>query len=363
MVDAAPKFTIKELGGRERSIEMSGRALPFRPLELSGKQRVDINFYPGSTHGVGQVLGPTEDPTTIRGFWKDKYLGDTSEKFMGKDGQAVRSCLEATDLMDSVRKEGQRLEVQWGFVIRRGYIESFSQKWHNVHDVEWEITFKWDSQAGPDILAVPAESNIAESSNILNWLRDLLRDVSQPPFPVALEVMDTLNSIFQTASYAASAVEQAAGNMLDLAFSPLDAINSGAAACRSFAAAGASLADELDARLPEMLRFDSLADPFGPSPYTPDEELEAQFYAAELKDVARQMVREGELARRIMEGRSNGTILAEHFATGDEDLRELAVRYYGNANQWRDLLIYNGLSDSVLEPGQRVLIPNLRDMK
>lgn len=361
MVDSAPKFTIKELGGRRREITLTGRALPFRPLELSGKQRVDINFYPGNPQGISQVLGPTEEPTSIRGFWKDKYLADTSEKFMGKDGQAVRSCLEATDIMDSIRKEGQRLEVQWGFVIRRGYLESFSQKWHNVHDVEWDASFKWDSQAGPDIFAVPPENNIPETSNLLNSLRDLLRDLSSPPFPAALEFMDTLTSVIQTAAYAANVVEQVGGNFMDLAFSPLDMFNSAAAACRQFAAAGAALADELDARLPEMLRFDRNVDPFGPSPYTPDEELAAQFYAAELKDVARRMVREADAARRAMESRTDKTLLATHVAVGDEDLRELAVRYYNNSNEWRRLLIYNGLTDSLLEPGQVVLIPALLD--
>jgi hypothetical protein len=105
------------------------------------------------------VQGPTEGETTIDGFWKDKYLGYNtgetapinlySRRNGAQLGEAtpVTSVADAVALFDSIRSEGQVLEVSWGYVVRRGVLKKFTQKWHNIHDCEWSMAFVWTSKS------------------------------------------------------------------------------------------------------------------------------------------------------------------------------------------------------------------------
>ena len=61
-------FVIEEITGEMRRVELSGWALPFRPLTLSGTHRAEFTWYQGSGIASVQELGPEEEPTNIKGF-------------------------------------------------------------------------------------------------------------------------------------------------------------------------------------------------------------------------------------------------------------------------------------------------------
>ena len=79
-------FTIVELGDHEDAqnsedvlrdlhvLNLTRRALPYRPFTLKGSQRNEITWYPGNPIGSLQVLGPTESDTSVSGVWKDVFI-------------------------------------------------------------------------------------------------------------------------------------------------------------------------------------------------------------------------------------------------------------------------------------------------
>ncbi len=148
----ASALTITEQTGEKRSLRLLGRALPYRPLTLSGTMRAEVAWSPGNPEASVQMLGSAEDETTINGYWKERFLssdvldGATASAPAMLDGEPLISTAYLVDAMDSIRRQGQLLEVTWDVFIRIGFLSKFVQKWHNRKDCEWEATFTWIAQ-------------------------------------------------------------------------------------------------------------------------------------------------------------------------------------------------------------------------
>lgn len=206
-------FEIKELGGQERSVKLQGWGLPRRPFVLRTTQRMSTVWLPGYAEGTATILGPSEEPTTIDGFWHDRYIGKASEAdpaggLLGDvkeglqavsgalsggfgptddaaqspitvDGESITSCRDASKLFDSICREGQELEVSWDTQVRTGHLKAFEKTWHNAHDLEWTMEFEWtgrgertppadaDSQSGGDLFS-SIEGGLDDLQSIAN---------------------------------------------------------------------------------------------------------------------------------------------------------------------------------------------------
>jgi hypothetical protein len=86
--------------------------------------------------------------------------------------------------------------------------------------------------------------------------------------------------------------------------------------------------------------------------------LEAQLYSRETITDARRMRDEAEARRRALEA-GPGYTMGTYRAREGEDLRDVSTLYYGTPNQWRSLMVYNGLTTTELYAGQYVTIPRL----
>ena len=98
-----PQFTIKTLDRTTPSrLVLTGRALPYRPITLEGTQELEVVWYPGFPNATAQALGPHEEKTTIKGFWKDRFLqavdvGTAPAQLDGQDVNSAADLIEAAD--------------------------------------------------------------------------------------------------------------------------------------------------------------------------------------------------------------------------------------------------------------------------
>src|SRR3954468_10928771 len=76
VLEGVIRFRQLQEGQPNGMLMLDGRTLPFRPITYAGKQRIKTTFYPGNPVGSQQVMGPTIDPSTFKGMWRDRYLGD-----------------------------------------------------------------------------------------------------------------------------------------------------------------------------------------------------------------------------------------------------------------------------------------------
>jgi len=67
-------FSIRELTGDKRTLDLRTRALPYRPLTFTGTMRAEFTAYPGNPVRTAQVLGASEEDTTVKGYWKDRFI-------------------------------------------------------------------------------------------------------------------------------------------------------------------------------------------------------------------------------------------------------------------------------------------------
>ena len=389
-----PAFVIRETAGRQRTVTLIGRALPYRPLTLESEQRVKVTNPAGNPEGFGTVMGPQFGETQIDGFWKDKYIGTgaaeqppimlatprgaNSQAQTAMTGTQVGSVQEAVQLFESIVADGQLLEVNWGWVIRRGYLKKFSPKIHNIHDVEWNATFAWVSRAvSTSIMAFGPPAGRLDTARGLRGLLERIARITDVPQSMAREYMDLYRNQLAQIYNGVLAIEESAVGLIS-EVSPA----SESARIQSFlggiAAAATNIADTtMDAGWATLFETPRSVLPFSGSlfPSTtgdrweayyqhvldsidPVQVLEAQLYTRDTISDARRMRDEAEARRRAMEA-GPGYTLGIYIAREGDDLRDVSMRYYSTPDQWRSLMVYNGLTTTELYAGQSITVPRL----
>lgn len=394
-VSEVPAFIIKESAGRRRTVTLIGRGLPYRPFELDGEQRVKITNPAGNPEGFGTVMGPTLGESSLHGEWKDKFIGTgateqppvtmsqprsaVSQARSATTGTQVGSVQECVALFESIRDEGQLLEVTWGWVIRRGFMKKFTYKAHNIHDVEWDVTFAWISRAlptamvefGPPAGALETPGGIRGFLDQLNRIMDVPQTMIQESMSEYRQVLARISDATLSIEESASGISQATSPTQDVAQikALLGGIVNGAEQIKeSFETSGwagtfqspqqllpfsNSVFPPTDGGDRWRSRQDQIIDALDP-----EEVLKAQLYVEESIRDARRLRDEAEVRRRLLAAPA-GQVMATHIAMDGEDLRDVSSIYYSNPYQWRTLLVYNGFSGVELVAGQTVLIPRI----
>jgi len=404
-----PPFVIKELSGRKRTVKLTGRGLPYRPLTLDGEQRVKITNPAGNPDGYGTITGPTEGETKINGQWKDKYLfyaegelppvelttdfdhggqANTNGISRGSNSTGVSSAIDAIELVDSMRREGQLLEVSWGHVIRRGYIKSVSQTWTNIHDVEWAINFAWIGRSAPaDIPSdfSPASGPLSTGSALRDAL-DRLSKILDTPGEVTGDFMSNIRNTLNRIAQFTDQIEQAAAGLSDQTslFSPRGIGGTIGSLLGSVVMSADDLKEQflsngwagIATRPLDQIPFSGFirdatgTRDAGPPVYLDEREtdpqklIEAEQQAQEMlyqRESLQELrdIRNEALARRIPLVQGDTEVIGNYTARENDNLREVSNLYYGGPSHWREILVYNNLSSSQLVAGQVIVIPRL----
>lgn len=190
---ATSSISIKELGGEGRLIVLQGAALPKQGSASWGaKQRVITTWYPGNAAmGTQQIIGPTEAQTQWSGEWNTNRIINTPVKFTtaaspGSFQSADASIFSADDvraLLEDFFRSGLLLRVIWTYdpnrlqlpkgakalrqglppstagsynpveIVRNGRAVEWDFKYSTGDDIEWSITWEWQSR-GPTMQEV-----------------------------------------------------------------------------------------------------------------------------------------------------------------------------------------------------------------
>lgn len=382
----ATPLTLAEDGGG--TLSLRGRALPYKPLAISGKQRAEFNWYPGNPQATVQMLGPEEQTITFRGFWKDKFLQGSNDALLtdtlgnailartgtSPTAEVIGSVVELVNIVDNMRRMGRRIKLTWDKLIRYGHIIGFTQTWHTTHYCEWELEFAVSSLEEPLVPAsTPNLTNLADASNrAAQWVPGT-EAAWQRPKPAVVSPLATIrrqvaawdnqilsasNQFADGASQVAQAIQvgpnaartlltsctsalaaatQAVGNVADVAMTEAFAIGS------VFAAGTALVTGETNAQ-----REDSL--PFGM-------QLGTASYQNGIKRSYLQVRSSSAVLRWQMQQQLQDELKASFVAKQNMDLRDVSTQFYGTPDSWRDLLIYNGLTTSQLTAGQLIWVP------
>jgi hypothetical protein len=355
MPDASP-MTIKELSGDKREIRLVGRALPYRPFTLTTEQRVELDWYPGLGSAVAQVLGPKEPPTSMNGYWKDKYLGDVTDTFpLQLNNGGVLTCQVAADLMDSFVLMGQLVVVRWLNATRRGFVTQFEKKWHNEHDLEWVMKFDWvdrGDQPGPAVFATTVQ--LGDVASRMRAANDALGNLRPPNFGLLGSFIAGIQKFQHSIEDLVNNIEDAVQNFTNQVSTVVRATRGVIATLRGLEGECRDMRDFLNAQVAGWMNKETDTDH-----QTFSQGLTAEDFRRELLDWANEIMRKAVEQRTSLSGQVSSDVMAVAYAVAGQDLRDISRIYYGTSLEWRRIMIFNDLYSIALTPGELVFVPKL----
>jgi len=383
MASPASPFIIRELTGDKREFRLAGRALPYPPFTLSGKQRNSLTWYAGSPEGTIQMLGAEEEQTTINGKWKDRFLrrvedlspdeqraagfdraargvAGTSEPAAGQygepgaqiNGQPINNIRELAEEFDDVRRKGQILEVSWVNQVRQGILERFRQSWFVAQEVEWEMTFTWINQ-GTQLADIPIQERSLDLSDFAVEAQaqlDILRELQDGAIPLNGAV-DDLQAVNQRIDQVQQAVLQFQDAIIVNAQAILDPLRTAqrAVGILDFIQTTAEeTADAIESRLDSAVL--NIEETFGIK-------LDQRGQLITQKQAALSISNTSAIRKEQVKKQLNPELVSSFVARDNTDLRDVALQFYGVADEWRSLLDFNNLDTSRLSANQVIFVP------
>jgi hypothetical protein len=364
-------LTIEQVTGPKHVLHLEGRGMPFRPLKLGGEQRMNVRWSPGSPDATVQVLGSKESSTTIRGRWSRRYIGTGGGPSAQIDGVEVEDVEQLADFVEGMRIDGQLVKFSTGTRVRFGVIAMFEPSWNDPHDCEWELAFNWISRTadalGAQPLQVVAQQGVsglaARAAVFVNAVDDIL---AVAPFAPASAWLDKASQLLAKIATAYGSLQDAATSVVSIATAPAQLATRVVALASSMSAGSLELGRFLCADVAtQYKRPVSQAAALGqvlgriPDPTIAAERAAQDAWRADAAILARSMARSAARSQlQAMQFAAPGTLAIYRALQGD-DLRTVSVKFYGTQAQWRALREYNDLQSSALEPGTRVIVPEL----
>lgn len=325
------------------------RASHFRGAKWGRKMRVQTTFNPGNPNGTQQVIGRTLDPTTFTGEWNDRFLGDGQ-------AQALRQ------LFERIHDAGVSVQVTWGGsvtgdtsapvlsgapYVRVGIMSSFVPTTDRVQDVGWEATFDWRSAGEPAAppIAATGKLNPSEGFGALTDQLDLATAtwtaVSQgPQFAAGLPQLaeDAMAQAFGAISSASDTIASATAQVTSTVVIPTQAALQLIGAAQTGLQSIATMESTLLGVNQTLL-----------------EVADSALGLLRLKDQILTTLQVWLGARGACVDASEGMqqyvesdVIAEVRAPAGTDLRDLAIRFYGDADLWFAIARANGIDGSAV---------------
>lgn len=367
-VYSASPFTIEEITGLRRTLRLVARALPYRPFNLKTTQRVELTWYPGNPEATATILGAAEEPTQIKGMWKDKYLATSVEADavvpLGITGvliypitlndEPLLDVRNAVSVVDDIIRAGQQLRVTWDDQTRVGHLTEFDKSWNNYHDLEWSMSFQWISRGEPTVPTVFTTSvSLSDSSGrIAAAAADTRATVNSLTEPPAAELVDPLTAFIDAIDSAILEITTAVSSTVQKFGAPFEAARRVISACSRIILQCeviiAGIQSEVSGYYDAAVELRDMAF---------QRRLEWAAYNRRVIDSSRKLRKIAVEQRNALAKQVESTLLAVYTARQGDDLRMVSETFYGSPFDWRSLLTFNELTTSELVAGQVILVP------
>lgn len=373
-------FVIAETTGLRRTIVLRGRSLPRQPITFGGEMSVVIDYFAGNPVAYAQVIGPKYLPTEVTGEWNDIFLfEETSAPYLlgfppigaaGKppplgantiiagtsftSGGAASGSQQAflartvRDAMELIRRSGATLRVEWGSIVRYGFLTKAVFPHKREQDIGYELEFQWIGDTDAQPVAVPKQvaalGFLKGLTAILQKLLDLLLTADY----LVAQFFQSLTAPIAKIINLLSALTQTLTKMLSQTLNPFDIVASIKAA-----AIGLKLA---------VLDLIALFDRGGAALRGRDNATAQSFLAMAEMEARRILLELAFLCaerEKELDAFFTKRVQATHVAQAGQNLRDISTLYYGRPENWPDIADFNGLSGSLTTPGRLLRIPKL----
>jgi hypothetical protein len=346
-------FRFEELGGNKDKVILAGSYMPKEKFTFGGEQKITKEFYPGNSEPSLHILGSQEEDVIITGRFYDKRYP------VGQDFDGMATKMQ--QLIDDIRRGGQILKITLGEWKRYGILTKCSFDMKRLGDIEYSITFSIlglslpknyrfldESQTMPyainrDLIAKAALYQIGYTSipetmpaSIGDMFKELINDLASA---IKL-VTDTVDAILSVVEDIASAVNRLLG-LVRYAMNVIQAIKTRLGKLTFAIGQSLTYGTRAAGTLPNPIMATQQAAAFISGAISGANTLAAML--AEMRERFRAM------ARTVPDRR--------HRVIDGDTLQRLAVKFYGNADEWRHIYDHNKLTTTDLTVGAILEIP------
>lgn len=377
---AFPLF-IQETSGDGRTLVLRGRSLPYRGVSWPSELRVNIKYFPGNPTGQAQVLGPSWLPTEMNGMWKDSFLFNDdsrvtllgfpnvgsagrpgSTQFGGKSFQSggsipgnigeARRARTVRDAFYILQRAGQLLRVEWGSLVRYGFLREFDPNHDREEDIRWSAKFEWigDTAAAPKLRLLPKFDAPGLLAAILAAVQAFLNAINAALAQIFGAVQLITQRITKIGSLIAGFIE-ALNSLISLVFVPAEMFGVLKQQLTGIILAVKDLLDTIRS-IPAAYG----AQKEGGSPT--DVNLAAAAAQAIAFNAAKLGV-EAATTRDQLGDLASPDLLGTFTSPDEVTLRDVATQFYGAPDNWTRIADFNGLAGSVVPRGTVLRIPRL----
>ena len=346
-LSSAPGFLIEELTGQQRSVALTGWALPRQNVGFGRRNRTKKRTYAGNPVATVQVLGPELDDSTIEGTWSDRYL--PGQVFVAGFDQPD-TCEALVAVFDELTKSAQQIRVQWGSVVRFGVIASFEPTWIRLEDCAWSLEFTWTGEESQRVRAGPIE---VEDDDIRAAIVAMDDEVVLSPSTLQATALSIGDSLATTDDRLTEVRRSVVGVLFALGdlrqrvddqIQPALAVVSLVDTVRT--TVGQVLVELEDIPYTYSTVYDSVVDVL-------DVECWRRTVASRAGGVRGASMYKAIEVNRIPQPKNQTVVQVR---TG-QTLRSIAVDFYGDADAWERIADANNLVSSQVAPGTRLVVP------
>jgi hypothetical protein len=295
-------------------------------------------------------------------MWTDARLAsesaDAAQFILNRN--RVTDVTACCDVMESICESGQELKVTWFTTIRYGVLKHFTKEAQQRTDiVSWEADFEWSATENG---TTPQASSTARSvqyasDSITSGLARLQALVLSPPDVIknAAFIKD-LSSKVDAAIGIATSLQTTATAVADMVVSMSSGIQN---AISQVGQLVGSIKDIVD--MMQSTTYQSILGIENAAKATYGQAVSVASWAYSIGSTGGE-IRDNALSfKEEAEARFQTEIIASHVAAKGQDLRSISMIYYKTPDNWRELMLYNGLQSVEVAEGSFVLVPRLTE--
>lgn len=372
---------------RADTVKLKGDAMPHIPFAFGGTQKLVKDFYPGNSEPTVQVLGPRESDLTIRGRLKAKNIktpavrtginlgavGNFATGLAGKfplvpdispaadnEGKQKREELrtypqEVQQLMDSMRIRGNLIRITMGEFQRFGFLEETAFSMKTIADIEYELRFSiigFNPPSDCRILSGAKTVHVAINKKLIAEVAKFKELSNSIPVSVPRGIGDQLNDLISTVAESVSLVT----GFVDTALNEVDDVKSSALRAIGLVKNARNQLSTFQRRFGAIDTFattsisagNGIADGYNNASYMQGA-LSSSFSLTALLETLRAQIA----------GISDSEPIARHLVKDGDTLQKIALKFYKDSSQWKEIYDHNKLTSTELVRGKILEIPRI----
>lgn len=338
-------FKIEEIlpnGKKGETIVLAGSWMPQIPFTFGGTVRMKKEFYSGYSEPTVQVFGPEEKDITIKGLFKEK-------RFRRETGLKNVST-EIQQQVDAMRIRGNLVRLRLGEFERYAIMSDTNFEMDRLSRIGYSITFSiigFNAPKNAIFLQRKKEVPFAILKELIDAATKLNLDFSTIPATVPRSIADIINGLTNDVASALNTIT----NFIDQVFSTIQDIKSAINRIKGLIKYAQQKLKSYKKQLGSIFSFDpsvSISGRYDNARYS----TSSVAFASSITSLLERL-------RLQFSSIINDLPLARNLVKQGDTLQKIAIKFYGNSNDWKKIYDYNNLSSTDLPQGLMLEIPRL----